>query len=1000
MYDPSFRQYGIMPKRSSVSFLVFVLILITLLVSLSLYRVLPASPFKDPPISYATASILESLSQIPLSFEANQGQTDSQIDFLSRGSGYNLDLSGTEAVLTLRKPIITDTGEALTNEDAILRMQLVGANPNSEISRVDKLPGKVNYFFGSDPEKWRTNIPTYAKVVYHDVYRGVDLIYYGNQRQLEYDFIVAPGADPSVIILNFQGAEKLEIDSQGNLILQINDNEVVQKRPLMYQQEKVGARQNVSGGYVLRDNHQVGFYVGGYDVNQPLIIDPVLSYSTYIGGGGNDYATAITVDSVGNAYLIGSTSSTDFPTAGPLQLAHSGSYDVVVVKLNPDGNTILYSTYLGGSGNDVGIGIALDTLGNIYVAGNTNSADFPTLNPLQPTLNGDWDAFVAKISSDGATLIYSTYLGGTASETTVGLGADGAGNAYVGGYTYSSDFPVHNPLQSTLNGCCNPDAFITKLEPGGGAFVYSTYYGGSYSDLTADIYVDPAGNAYLIGRTSSQDFPTVNPIQPTKAGFFDVFVVKLNPDGASVLYSTYLGGEANEYGSGIAVDSAGRIYLTGSTNSVSFPTTAGVIQSVRPDAWGLSDAFVAKLSTDGIELIYSTYLGASGTDHGFDIAVDSVGSAYVSGRTHSRSFPTVDAVQTGNPGGYSAFISKLNADGTVLQYSTYLGGGGHDGGGYISVDRAGNAYVTGNTLSNNFHTVNPLQSNLNGSMDIFVAKIGDLPLNQPPLVEANGPYSVDEGGFVTVVASGDDPDEDPLSYAWDLDHNGTFETPGQSATFSAADLDGPSDHSIAVQVIDDGGLSASHQTEVAVLNVAPTASFTNITGTIIEGQSATLLFSNQVDPGIADTAVGFSYSYDCTNDGPFEQGGSSAISFACNYPDSGVFAARGRIEDKDGGFTDYTAVITVRTPAEAIQDLIDLIEGFNLQQGVDNSLDAKLGAALQALDDINNNNDVAAINALQAFSNAVEAQRGNSLPDAQADELIGAAQSIIDSLST
>ena len=673
---------------------------------------------------------------LPLSFEPNQGQTDSQVEFLSRGRGYTLFLTATEAVLSLRKPaapkanVAPKANRAEDSEDtggAVLRMKLVGANPSPRVTGLEELPGKSHYFIGNDPAKWRRNVPTYAKVKYEAVYPGVDLVYYGNQGQLEYDLIVSPGADPEAIHLAFGGGGELEIDVQGDLALHAGDGQVRLQKPLVYQ-EADGIRQEISAAYVLNARRQVGFEVGTYDADKPLIIDPVLSYSTYLGGNFVDRGFGIAVDGAGNTYVTGGTNSTDFPTANPFQAVFPGGpVDAFVTKLNATGSALVYSTYLGGGGDDQGFDITVDDSGNAYVTGHTDSTDFPTAGPIQVVNRGLSDAFVTKLNAAGNDLFYSTYLGGSSSDFGFGIAVDDSGNAYVTGQTDSTDFPTALPIQSA-NGALS-DAFVAKLNAAGNVLRYSTYLGGNGNDCGFRIAVDASGNAYVHGDTTSTNFPTVNPVQSTRRGASDAFVAKLNESANALVYSTYLGGDGSELGFGIAVDASGNAYVTGITDSSNFPT----VSPVQPANGGEVDAFVTKLNAAGGALLYSTYLGGVGIDFGFAIALDASNNAYVTGGTDSIDFPTVSPAQAAFGGGLAdALVTKLNATGSALVYSTYLGGSGDDQGFGIAVDASGNAYVTGNTGSTDFPTANPFQPNNAGIENAFIAKITE-PLAAPTL---------------------------------------------------------------------------------------------------------------------------------------------------------------------------------------------------------------------------------------------------------------------------
>jgi len=721
------------------------------------------------------AKVAAEYGKLPLSFEANRGQTDPHVNFISRGSGYTLYLTSTEAVLTLRqnlgsaqptagrknpqisskRRVIGETQEAELGETkghvpSALRMKLVGANRSADIEGLEPLPGKSNYFIGNDPTKWHTDIPTYAKVRYWDIYPGVDLVYYGHQQLLEYDFIVAAGANPKTIRLAIAGVEKLESDTDGDLVLGTNEGEVRLHKPIVYQ-EVGGIRKEIAGRFVVRGKRQIGFGVAAYDTERPLIIDPVLSYSTYLGGSADDVGQAIAVDSAGNAYVTGRTSSSNFPTASPLQptcaSCSSGRENAFVTKLNATGSALLYSTYLGGSGSDFGNGIAVDSTGNAYVTGGTSSSNFPTIAAFQATCascgSGQENAFVTKLNATGSALLYSTYLGGTGGDFGSGIAVDTVGNAYVTGGASSSNFPTKNPLQLNLGG--GQDAFVTKLDPIGSALVYSTFLGGSASDGGSGIAVDAGGNAYVTGSTTSSNFPTKNALQPTPGGSDDAFVTKLDPTGSALVYSTYLGGSGSDGGSGIAVDSGENAYVTGGTASFDFPTanpfqaTCGGCRPAQPNA------FVSKLNAGGSALVYSTFLGGKGNgtdgDVGNAIAVDTSNSVYVTGMTSSPNFPLTSPIQTTFvpqtcsfnyygvpytlPCGNTAFVTKLNPAGSPLVYSTYLGasGGNFEEGLGIAVDNAGNAYVTGRATSNFLVTPGTFQTSPGGHADAFVAKV-------------------------------------------------------------------------------------------------------------------------------------------------------------------------------------------------------------------------------------------------------------------------------------
>jgi Bacterial Ig-like domain (group 3)/Beta-propeller repeat len=676
-------------------------------------------------------------------------------------------------------------------------MKLRNANLAAKVTGQDELAGTSNYFIGNDPAKWRTNVPTYAKVKYEGIYPGIDLVYYGNQRQLEYDFVVAPGADPHRIAFDVRGAKRIRRDAHGDLVLtmKMGEDEIRWHKPVVYQ-EKNGARQEIAARYAITEKNRVGFELAKYDASKPLYIDPLI-YSTYLGGSGDDEGFSIAVDSAGNAYVTGITSSTDFPTMNPMQPTNHGNADgdcfcdAFVAKINAAGSALVYSTYLGGSGYDSGWGIAVDSAGNAYVTGYTASTDFPTKNPLQAAQGGYGDAFVAKLSATGTALVYSTYLGGSFAEYGHHIAVDSAGNAYVTGDTGSTDFPTTTNAVQPVYGGPNSDAFVSKLNPTGSALVYSTYLGGSGEDYGYDIALDSAGNAYVTGPTNSTDFPTKNPLQGANAGSWDAFVAKINAAGSALVYSTYLGGRSEDGGERIAVDSGGQTYVTGYTYSIDFPTK-NPLQGANA---GGEDGFVAKINATGSGLVYSTYLGGSGREGGYGIAADSAGNAYVTGSTTSTDFPTtINAVQSANAGSWDAFVAKINAVGSALLYSSYLGGSGDDFGGGFAVDSSRNPYVTGQTSSTNFPTMNPLQSTYGGGgSDAFLAKTS-VPAETPTTTTLSSSPNPSTYGqavtFTAVVTSsiGAPPDGEPVTFIEGTTTLGTGVLSGGSASFTTSAL--------------------------------------------------------------------------------------------------------------------------------------------------------------------------------------------------------------------
>ena len=716
----------------------------------------------------ARAHISEAYGKLPLSFEVNRGQTDERVDFLSRGGRYDLYLTSTEAVLVLsaatssskgRRPdihnFLSSNSFAPKVKPSALRMQIVGANRHAQPRVFEQLPGKSNYFIGNDSQKWLTGIPNFRKVRYEDVYAGVHLDYHGNQQQLEYDFVVKPGADPKIISVRFEGAKSLRIDATtGDLMMSVRGQELRFEKPKVYQE--VGAqKQWIDGRYALRGKNTIGFEVAAYDEGKPLVIDPVLlGYSTYLGGSGNDYGNGIAVDGAGNAYVVGYTYSTNFPvTVGAFQTTNRAPYNAFVTKLDPTGSTALYSTYLGGSGggfyNDIGFDIKVDGAGNAYVTGVTNSTNFPvTPGAFQSSFAGGGftgcclpgDGFVTKLNPTGSALLYSTYLGGGGWDVALGIDIDSGGFAYVAGQTSSTNFPVTAgafrtsfPATSGCGGNRN-SAFITKLNTTGTGLVYSTYLGGNGFVGAQAIAIDASGNAYVTGFAQSPNFPTTaGSFQPTPPGSScpgPGFISKLNAAGSALVYSTYLGGTAGQgQGNAIAVDSAGNAYVAGQWSSSGLPTTPGAIQ---PSYGGGSDGFVIKLNAAGSAPLYFTYLGGSGTDFPVGISVDGAGNAHVTGGSDSANYPTTPgALSTTKQAGLDVVLSKINPAGTSLLYSTYFGGNSDDYAQGITLGGSSDIYLTGVTQSTTFPaTPGAFRTTNQGVADAFVIKLSDAP---PPL---------------------------------------------------------------------------------------------------------------------------------------------------------------------------------------------------------------------------------------------------------------------------
>ena len=712
----------------------------------------------------AATTARASYTRLPLGFESVAGHGPDGVRFLARGNGYAVYLTPREAALVLGDvaPVSRAAHNSHPTNSAVLRFHLLGANPRARVTGAARQSGTVNYFGGTDQRAWQRGVPTYGQVDYSGIYRGVDLRYYGTQNRLEYDFRVAAHADPAQIRQGVGGARALRLDANGDLSLAVAGGRALRwARPVAYQIARDGRRVGVDVRYQLLGHDAFGFAPGRYDRARPLVIDPVLSYSTFFGY--NDAVTGVALDSSGNTYIAGYTNAAIITSTQMLQLAHAPGLtpDAFVAKLSADNHQLVYSTFVGGGGQDVATGIAIDGQGDAYVAGYTNSGLVATQPPFpvtdhafQKVNHGGNDAFIFKLSPNGRALLYSTYLGGSTDnadtvgdDLATGVAVDRGGVAYVTGYTYAYNFPLKNPLQGSLGygkGTLGTqvDAFVTKLNPSGSGLIYSTYLGGSGSDSAVGIAVDRAGEAYVTGQTNSPDFPTPkHALQAQLYGTdYNAFVAKLNAAGNSLVYATYLGRTAADKAHGIAVDSAGDAYIVGETNG-GIPRTVGVAQ---PTSGGGIDAFVAKLDPRGV-LRYSTYLGGIGDDIGYAIALDPAGDAYVTGSTASAAFntpvfPLKGALQGdlgGNRGGFGmldAFVAKVNSCGSALLYSSYLGGTFVDSGQAIAVDYHGDAYIGGQTLSPNF----PISRAVRGgstyappTSNAFVAKISGSPGSAP-----------------------------------------------------------------------------------------------------------------------------------------------------------------------------------------------------------------------------------------------------------------------------
>jgi hypothetical protein len=698
------------------------------------------------------------------------------VEYLAHGPGYSLSLARGEALLSL----IDEGGPRRPAQSAAVRVKVLGSNRRVPGRPSDLQTGKSNYFIGNNPNLWRRDLPHYGRVEYSGIYPGIDLAYYGAGQQLEYDFVVRPQARPRTIRLEFDGAERMSIDPSGDLVLAVRGSEIRERKPVAYQ-ESAGERHAVEARYVLLGKKQVGFEVGSYDETIPLVIDPVLVYSTYLGSANNDLAYRVVLDAAGNTYYGGLSQATTLTGNAMGNAKSSGGVSKMIAKVSPAG-VLLYTTFIGGTADQASIyGLDVDGNGNVYATGPTYSTDFPLVNDARHSsfAGGANDVFVLELDSTGSALVFSTLLGGSGNEYSVGLRLDSVGNIYVVGNTQSSNFPTTSgAYQTSLAG--GKDAFLSKLAPGGTSLVYSTYFGGSSADDSNNITLDATGNAYIYGDTGSTNLPVLNAFQATYCGGTNTptyghgWLSKFSPSG-SLVYSTFVCGSQLGYDTvrGAALDSSGDLIITGATSSTTFPTTAGAIQTSYGGTMinGGGDAFVMKVSPSG-GLLYSSYLGGSNDDVGRGVAIDAEGNWYLTGQTASTNFPTANPLQSANGGSYDAFLTKINATGTAILFSTYLGGTQSDQGNDVVVDANGRAYLAGQTTSTNFPTKNPIQTAYGGGTnDAILAAIAtcDFTLSAPGSVPANGV----NGSSITITTTPE--------CGWTTASNGTWVTLTSSA---------------------------------------------------------------------------------------------------------------------------------------------------------------------------------------------------------------------------
>ncbi|MDG6225194.1 MAG: fibronectin type III domain-containing protein [Candidatus Thermoplasmatota archaeon] len=648
----------------------------------------------------------------------------------------------------------------------------------------DRAPWFSNFFYGNDPGKWRTQVPNYREIVYEDLWDGIDLVYRTDGGSVKYDIIIHPGSDPSRIGFRVEGHNHLEVNERGDLVITTDHRDVLDTGLVAFYED--GPNERIPCDFMITGHDTYGFDIGSYDLSRVLIVDPLI-YSTFLGGSNDETGYGIAVDPSGNVYITGSTGSFVFPTTiGVYDTSNNGGYgDVFVTKINSSGSSLLYSTFIGGSGIDSGRAIELDSSGNAYITGGTSSTDYPiTSGAYNTTYKGWGDVFVTKINPTGSSLIYSTFIGGSEDEWAEAIGLDPYGNVYVTGVTCSQDYPTTSgAFDTTFNvGFFVCDAFVTKLDPTGSSLIYSTFIGGAQNDYGYAITTDSGGNAYIAGSTNSDDYPTTSgAFDTTHNGGNDVFVTKIDPNGSSLIYSTFIGGSKYDAGSSITLDSYRNAYITGVTASTDYPTTNGSYNIYNN---GGRDVFVTKLDPTGSSLIYSTFIGGAQNDIGYAIIIDLGGNAYIAGSTESWGYPTINgAYDTTHNWENEVFVTKLDPTGSSLIYSTFIGGSNDDYGYGIAVDHSGYVYITGGTYSLNFPTnVGSFDTTHNGGSDVFVTRIDLTRLPGKPVNLS----VVDGDSFVSL--SWDPPDDDGGAPVTDYEiFRGTQSGVYDSIAFTAGD---------------------------------------------------------------------------------------------------------------------------------------------------------------------------------------------------------------------
>lgn len=1019
------------------------------------------SPVQEVPESQK-AQVQETYGKLPLYFTKNDGQMDKRVQFYEKGSGHSTfftregvymsflgetpRLSGEEpkvgwATPTATKSKVLSSDQKSTKptpQSETIKLIPLNANKTPEIFAEGLQEGKVNYFVGNDSKKWKTNIATYKAVVYKELYKDIDMKFYGNNSQLEYDIVVKPGADPSKVKLSYEGIKGLKVTENGELEISLKEGKLLQKKPYVYQ-EIAGKRIEVEGRFKILYSPKIshsqfayGFEVAPYNKSLPLIIDPVLVYSTYLGGSGYDPSSGVAIDIFGDVYITGYTTSIDFPvTGGAYQTALAGlrgrwdyHSDVFVTKLNANGTALIYSTYLGGSRSDQALGIAVDASGNAYLTGGTVSLDFPTTSgafqatpsgPLGQDYDGWYgnDAFVTKLSVDGSALVYSTYLGGSNGDTCYAIAVDGAGNAYVTGSTSSRNFPMMQPFQATNRSWTSyRDAFVSKLNSNGSALIYSTYLGGNREEAARGIAVDDFGSAYVMGYTSSGNFPTAKPIQATLKGGQDIFVTKFDVSGTTLVYSTYFGGSGAEgYGGitigSIAVDKLGNAYVTGLTVSTDFPT----VKAFQSTLGGHYDGFVTKFNADGSSVVYSTYLGGSSTDYCHGITVDATGNAYVAGTTGSPDFPTVQPLQAAGKGSYDAFVSKFNIDGSALVYSTYLGGTGYEyiWGKSIAVDTYGNTYLTGLTSSIDFPTTEgAFQTVLAGASNAFIVKISDMAVLSVPSLLTASDTPCDNGGSVNLtwtLSSDDGSKVTGYRVYRSTTSGGPYDLIGSVNAGVNNYTDATATTGVTYYYVvraTDGTNESSNSNEasaVSARNLPLPPSSVTATDTLYDlGGSISLSWTKSMDDGIGlNNVLSYNiYRYSSTNGNIVSLASAQAgnVSYVdATTADTDTYYYFLTAMDKNCSIESSASSIA---SGQSVNNLTSLPGFISTLPGIApelvNSLTSKVENAIASFD---RGNETAAINQLNALLSEIAAQTGNKIEVGTAEILTNYVQNLI-----